>query len=76
LQAVPCKHTYTHTNTHTHTHTHILWIHKSIIKTVGCGTSHKYTNTQIYSVKYHIHAILQIDLRVLMLLILTINLTA
>jgi len=28
---------------------------KYVIKTVGCGTSHKYTNIQIYSVKYHKH---------------------
>jgi len=32
-----------------HIRTHIPWI----IKTVGCGTSHKYTNIQIYSVKYY-----------------------
>ena len=36
----------THTHTHTHTHnelTYIPWIHKSVIKNVGCGASHKYT---------------------------------
>jgi len=64
---VPCKRAYTHTHPVDPQVCH---------KTVGCGTSHKYTNTQIYSVKYHIHAILEIDLRVLMLLIWTINLTA
>jgi len=33
----------------------ILWICKCVIKTVGCGTSHKYTNIQIYGVKYYKH---------------------
>ena len=31
-------------HTHTHTHGHFAWIHKFFTKTVGCGTSHKYTN--------------------------------
>jgi len=31
-------------------HTYIPWIHNCVIKTSGCGTSHKYTHIQIYSV--------------------------
>ena len=31
------------------THTYIPLIRKCVTKTVGCGTSHKYTNIQIYS---------------------------
>jgi len=34
---------------HTHTHTYTPWFHKCVIKTEGCGTSHKYTYVQIYS---------------------------
>ena len=43
-------HTHTHAHTHLHTHSHTPtymyspWIHKSVTKTVGCGTNHKYTN--------------------------------
>jgi len=33
--------------------TDIPWIHKCVVKTVGCGASHKYTNIQIYCVKYY-----------------------
>jgi len=36
-------------------HTYILWIHKCVVKALGCGTSHKYTNIQIYGVKYYKH---------------------
>ena len=36
-------------------HTYIPWIHKCGIKTVGCETSYKYTNIQIYSVKHYKH---------------------
>ena len=35
--------------------TYIPWVCKCFIKTVGCGTSHKYINVQIYSVKYDNH---------------------
>ena len=38
-----------------HVHTYILWIHKCVIMTVGCGTSLKYINIQIYSVQYNKH---------------------
>jgi len=38
-----------------HTHTHITWIRKIMTKTVGSGTSNKYTNIQIYSVQYYKH---------------------
>ena len=31
---------------------YLPWVHKCVIKTVGCGTSHKYTNIQIHYVKY------------------------
>jgi hypothetical protein len=53
-------HTHTHTNTHSYTHTHmyyyIPWIHKCVTKTVGCGTSHKYTNIHnLYTVRYCKH---------------------
>ena len=41
--------------TYTHTHTHITWIHGFVIKTAGCGTSHKYINIQIYSIKIYKH---------------------
>ena len=35
---------YVKSNTHTHTGDgYIPWIHKSVIKKIGCGTSHKYT---------------------------------
>ena len=37
------SHTHTHTHIHTQVHVYIPWIHKSVIKKVGCGTSHKYT---------------------------------
>jgi hypothetical protein len=30
-----------------HTHTYIPWIHRCVMKTVGCGTSHKYTYANI-----------------------------
>jgi len=33
----------------------IPWIRKCVVKTVGCGTSHKYTNIQIYGLKYYKH---------------------
>jgi len=36
-------------------HMYIPWIHRCVIKTVGCGTSHKYTNIQICGVKYYRH---------------------
>ena len=42
-----------HTHTHTHTHTYIPWNHTCVTRTVGCETSHKYTNMQNYSVKYY-----------------------
>lgn len=35
------------------TSTHIPWIHKCDIKTVECGTSHKDTNIQIFSVEHY-----------------------
>jgi len=35
------------------TSTYIPWIHKCDIKTVGCGTSHKDTNIQIFSVEHY-----------------------
>jgi len=38
---------------HTYIHMYILWIHMCVSKTAGYGTSNKYTNIQIYSVKYH-----------------------
>jgi len=44
---------YIHT-TYTYIHT-VSWIHKWVIKTVGCGTSQRYTNIQTYSVKYYKH---------------------
>ena len=44
---VPALHAYIHI------HTYNPWIYKCVIKRVGCGTSHKYTNIQIYSVKYY-----------------------
>ena len=34
-------------NIHTHMHTCFPWIHKCVIKTVGCGTSHKYSYTYL-----------------------------
>ena len=40
----------------THTHTHIPLIHKCVTKTVGCKTSHNYTNIHnYYSVKHYEH---------------------
>jgi hypothetical protein len=30
-------------NKHMHAHTYIPWIHKFLIATIGCGTSHKDT---------------------------------
>jgi len=33
--------------------TFIPLIHKCVIKTVGCGTSHKHTNIQMYSAQYY-----------------------
>ena len=41
-------------NTHTHTqwHVYIPWLHKSVIKKVGCGTSHKYTKCTNLQCKY------------------------
>ena len=39
--------------THTHTHTHTQY--SCVINTVGCGTSHKYTDIQIYGVNYFEH---------------------
>jgi hypothetical protein len=35
--------------------TYIHTFHKTmcVIKTVGCGTSHKYTNIPVYSVKHY-----------------------
>jgi hypothetical protein len=35
--------------------THTSWIHKCVIKTAGCATSHKYTNLHIYSLKHYKH---------------------
>ena len=47
------KHTYIHAYIHTGMHTYIPWIHKCVTKTVGCRTSHKFTNIHsFYSVKY------------------------
>jgi len=34
---------FTDVQSNTHMHMYIPWIHKSVIKKVGCGTSHKYT---------------------------------
>jgi len=34
---------------------HTFHGHISVIETAGCGTSHKYTNIKIYSIKYHKH---------------------
>jgi hypothetical protein len=31
-----------------HIYTHIPWIHKCVIKAVGCGASHKYTYTNLH----------------------------
>lgn len=41
-------HTYIHTYVCTYIYTYMPWIHKCVIKTVGCGASHKdtYTNSQ------------------------------
>jgi len=39
----------------TYIYTYIPWIHKYVIKTVGCRTNCKYTRIQIYSVKYFEH---------------------
>jgi len=36
-------------------YTYIPCIHYCVIKTEGCRISHKYTNIQIYSVKYYKH---------------------
>jgi len=33
--------------------TNIPWVQKCVIKTVGHGSSHKYTNIQICSVKFY-----------------------
>jgi len=44
-----------HTYISTYTHMYIPWINKCVINTVACGTSHKYTNIQIYSVQYYEH---------------------
>jgi hypothetical protein len=42
----PCIH-------HTGMHTYIPWIHKCVTKTVGCRTSHKFTNVRgFYSIKF------------------------
>jgi len=40
---------------HAYMHTYIHMLHGSISvsNTVGCGTSHKYTNIQIYNIKYY-----------------------
>jgi len=40
---------------HTYIHACVPWIHKCVVKTVGCRTSHKYTNVHIFSVKYYRH---------------------
>jgi len=45
---LPC-----YTCTYTYIYAYILWIHKCVIKTAGCGTSHKHTNIQMYSVQYY-----------------------
>jgi hypothetical protein len=55
-----CKQVYIHTCIHTYhiciyIHTYIPWTNKCVIKILGCGTSHKYTNIQIYSVKHYKH---------------------
>jgi hypothetical protein len=47
--------TYIYTCICTYIYTYIPWTHKCVIKILGCGTSHKYTNLQIYSVKYYKH---------------------
>jgi hypothetical protein len=39
--------TYVHTDIHMYVHTYMLWIQKYIINAVGCGTSHKYTYTNL-----------------------------
>jgi len=54
LHAYIHTHTYIHTYIHTYMHAYIHILHGSISvsKTVGCGTSHEYTNIQIYSIKY------------------------
>jgi len=41
---------------HTYIHIYIPWLHKCVIKVIGCGTSHKNTYTnQIYCVKCYKH---------------------
>jgi len=41
-------------------HTYITWVHKCVTKTIGCGTSHKYTNIHNFcSEKYYKHFIKQ-----------------
>jgi hypothetical protein len=49
----PYIHTYIHTYINTYMYTYIPRTHKCVIKILGCGTSNKYKNIQIYSVKYY-----------------------
>jgi hypothetical protein len=46
-----CTYICTHTYVCAYIHTYIPWIHKCVTKTVGCGTSHKYTNIQFLQCK-------------------------
>lgn len=49
-----------HTYIHTYLPTYILWVHKCITKTIGCGTSHKYTSIYTFcSEKYYKYFIKQ-----------------
>jgi len=44
--------TYVQSNTHTQVPGYIPWIHKSVIKNLGHGTSHKYTKYTNLQCKY------------------------
>jgi hypothetical protein len=47
-----------HTYIYTYLPTYIPWVHKCVTKTLGCGTSHKYTNIHILcNEKYYKHFI-------------------
>lgn len=50
-------HTYVHIYSYIHTYTHTFqWINKFVTKTVGCATSHPYTNVRnMCRVKHYKH---------------------
>jgi hypothetical protein len=52
VHTIHCMHT---DSSSLNIHTYIPWIHNCVIKTVRCRKSHKYTITQIYSVRYYKH---------------------